>query len=189
MTETPKGDAFTKTPAEAAAFDPEAWISGAKPLTDTAKMSNRPDLVAQIEDLEEQLQKLNRAKSVDAALGDGGDDAEQVKIAQQIKALHEKLEGSWMHITLKALSMGKYAQLQDEFEDDPVGMATHGLAESVIEPKMTVEQWLAVHEVVGAGQFAGVWLKAQALTVDRPVTPDFSPASSSILAGLDSSKS
>jgi hypothetical protein len=188
-----QGDAFTK-PTDGEDFDFDSWLNGAKLPERSRTVYGRADLVAELEELEEQLQAANQNAILDDRLA--GSNTPQA-IAARIAAVQEEMKSSALTFRFKALDKtvtkalyNEAPKIKDDDGDkiaDQDWIAEHWIAKAAVHPKLTAEQVATLRERIGDGQFAGLWESAFLATNQKDVKVPFSVAAS--IANQDSSSS
>lgn len=110
--------------------------------------------------------------------------SERAKIAKQIAALRDEMAASEQAIVIRCLTPDELTGLQDDKERD----VCHQLAQQSVDPVLTADQWRAIGEVIGAGQWGALVGQANALVVGRVAVPDFSRSVSQTLSPPESSE-
>lgn len=190
----PKKDAFTKPDADG--FDFDSWLSTAKPPERSVTVYGRADLVAELEELEEQLQSANQSALNDDRLN-GGNTPKAV--AARISAVQGEMKSSAVTFRFRALSKATTKGFYDDApkvkdEDGEAGpdmewVATRWVAAASVQPKVTVAQVEQLREHIGEGQFVALWEAAFSATNQKRVSVPFSLAASLARDSEDSSSS
>lgn len=127
----------------------------------TVTIYTRPDLEAQIDDLEEELQRLvgpdgEVPTSVDATLGDT-DTARAFHLAEEIQACRKEYAASGRRIRIRQLPSDDWTAFrkrhQKELDDGPPfpdDMWSELIVLSAIEPALTAEQVGQLRKALGA---------------------------------------
>lgn len=192
MSAKKQGDAFTKQAA--AEFDFDSWLDGAKLPERSRTVYGRADLVAELEELEEQLQAANQATLSDDRLASAGTPQ---AIAARIARVQEEMKASAVTFRFQALpkrtTKALYEQAPKIKDDDGDEVADHDwlsehwVAAAAVHPKLTAEQVGTLRERIGDGQFAGLWESAFLATNQKDVKVPSSAAA--FIASQSSSQS
>lgn len=189
-------DATPDTPLDPAAFDLGTWIAGVTATVRSCTLYQRPDLLADIDELERRLTiagKTAKARGPEGedTLDDHGDDVDTIS-AQLTNALHEfaasavtfRVQGrtdEWRDAAEKRL---KKQGIRDETE-----IILRQLAESVVAPAGITYEHLAHLNTVSQPQIKMLLVAWQMANVQPPranVDVPFSPASSPKKSGRQS---
>lgn len=194
MTETP---ASAATPEEVDLplpedFDLDSWMQGLRPTVRAYTIYQRADLLAELEDLEKQLQLVEAPDADEYTMAD---DRSTEELNTRINALYQQLLDSRVTFKVEARSaewlkekglevkrMKGYSALS---KDDKAAMVTrHQLADAVVQPKgITVEHLERLEEVAGAQYRGLVATFFDACTHAPQVTAPTSPSSSASRGG------
>lgn len=184
-----QGEAFTKTDDE---FD--AWMSGARLPEKSVTVYGRADLVADLAELEEQLQAANQAVLVDERMN-GGSSARA--IAAKINAVQEEMKSSAMTFRFRSLPKatvkGIYADAPKVKDDDGEmtpdmdHVAVHWVAAACVSHNLTPAKVEQIQDRIGDGQFVGLWEAAFTASNEKRVSVPFSLAASMMRDEQDSS--
>lgn len=180
-----KGDAFTK-PDPAAEFDLDDFLSDATPHEESATVNKYGAMVAELQELEEQLTAAKQSALIDDRMN-GGNDPE--RIAAQITALQEKMRGGDMTFRFQALptaiTKSFYSEAPKVKDDDgdeaPDGewVAEAWVAKACVSingqpAHLTHAKVQALRPKIGDGQFAALWQAAFTATNEKRVSVPFS---------------
>jgi len=141
-------------------LDIDAWISGAKLPERAATVYARSDLVAEYEELDAELNRLQdqaRRESAagEATLGAGGGQAAMVRRMDEIR---DEIDASARTFRFRAVTREQFeavdAALKAEHGDDvPEAERTYATFAAGSIDGLTAEQWRKVRAVIGEGQF------------------------------------
>lgn len=172
------------------------WLAAARPAERTVPLCLRGDLVAEFEDLDRQLEQARRSAGDSLAAG-----SDVVVISQQLEALRAQMQAATKTFRLRALPRRQWRELvaahpprRDDngkpLESDTIGVNADSyfdavIRASVVEPKLTGEQWTRLlDEVLSDRQFDQLADAAWGLN-RRDVEVPFSRAASRILQTSD----
>lgn len=181
----------TETEEAVDGFDFGAWLSGAKKPERSVTVYGRADLVAELEELEEQLQAARNNPVHDDRLASTGTPQ---AIASKIARLQEQMRDSAHTFRFRALDQatvrGIYAAApqNEDGEYDADHVQAEWVAAACVAPAITPEQARQLQGAIGAGQFALLWDAAFAATNQKRVSVPFSLAAS-LVNSEDSSTS
>ena len=195
MTETP---ASAATPEEVDLplpedFDLDSWMQGLRPTVRAYTIYQRADLLAELEDLEKQLQLLEAPDADEYTMADVV--VGSLELNKQINALYQQLLDSRITFKVEARSAEWLKEKGLEVKrtkgysalskDDKAAMVTrHQLADAVVQPKgITVEHLERLEEVAGAQYRGLVAAFFDACTHAPQVTAPTSPSSSASRGG------
>ena len=185
----PTGDAFTKDPPatpDVETFDVRGWIRNTAPVTRSVTVYGRPDLMGEIEALDDRVVELQATEFDDDRLGYV---SEAQKVAQQAEELRVQMHASALRFRFRGLKNGELEEIKAEFgrEDDaPDGVGELDyriMARQCVQPAgLSWEDFRTLHENFGA-YFARTLMKtAQEAVMGGGVDVPFSSASSSLIA-------
>lgn len=186
------GQAFVKPVDDDADFD--AWLSGAKLHEESVTVYGRADLVADLQELEEQLQAANQHAILDDRLA--GSSTPQA-IAARIAKVQEEMRASARTFRFRSLPKHVTKAFYDEApkvkddDGDKVAdqdwVAEHWVAAACTSHALTAAKVEQLRERIGDGQFVALWEAAFTATNSKRVSVPFSVAAS--IANRDSSES
>lgn len=185
----PTGDAFTKdTPStpDVETFNLRAWIKGTSPVTRSVTVYGRPDLMGEIEALDERVVELQSTEFDDTRLGYV---SEAQQVAQQAEALRKEMHASALRFRFRGLKNGEYEAIKkdaglDGEQPDGIGELDYRVwARQCVEPKgIEWEDLRDLHDT-----FDNYFMRTIAVTANTAqsgggVDVPFSSASSSLIA-------
>lgn len=180
-------DAAVPQDALAEDFDLDAWIDEARLPERSVTVFGRADLVAELQELEEQLAKVRTS---------GGDDRlvdPASELQQRVREVEAQRQASARTFRFRALSAAEVRKIRTEAPKDVDGdpeaeyVAAAVLAASCVTPKgMTLDKARAVRAKIGEGQFDSLWQAAWGVSNDRRPDVPFLPAASAVLNNKDS---
>ena len=145
MTEVPGDTIADETPQlDPKTFDLTAWINGATSTVRAVTLYQRPDLVAQVDELQRQLRVAEAIPEDDRGMNDATPQGirqrlEQVAKEFEASALVFKVEGRSDEAREKIAKKLKKQNVTDEYE-----VALHQLADAIGEPKGVTVEFLRV---------------------------------------------
>lgn len=162
-------------------FDFDAWLSGARAQERAATVYGRGDLVADLEQLEEQYRAAKANPVNDDRLGATSNSPDA--IAARITDLQQQLRGSARTFRFRALDESEIAAVyagadrNDDGDYNPDQVKDAWIAKACISTTLTPEQVGRMRTALGAGQSAILWDAAFNATKSRVSVP-FSLAAS-----------
>lgn len=187
-------------------LDVDAFLAGVKPDLDKSidfYLVDRTNSIRQADDAAQDAQDAAETAEGAAELADErGDEAEAKKQSEAAKAYRAEaqkqaqaarehrdvMDASKRTVRLRPAdpdtlwSLLKQSQAGKDVRYDVV-------AATAVEPKWAADQWKQFGHAVGGTVFMEIFGMAQWVNDSMVVMPDFSKATSDLLAGLDSSKS
>lgn len=163
-----------------AAFD--AWLTTARLPERSVTVYGRADLVAEMEELEQQL-RSTRGAVVDDRLGGASGPG---MVASRIEELRAQMSASAMTFRFRALTKAESRAVLDgaprgaDGERDEDHVAAHWVAAGCVSHAMTAEQVREVRDRIGEGQFASLWDAAWGASNDKRVSVPFWPGVSAV---------
>lgn len=166
-------------------------IKGAKRERRTYKINLRGDLVAEIEQREDRLEKLqeenrNKIASGSARLGGpAADDTEAGRLAQEILDLRNEMAGDWLELVLEHQGFDKWRDFKlnhpprEEVEEDKVtnlnydALVRDFMPGCVVEPSLDDEDWEGLFRSCNPGDLrdlGGVAYGLHERTLDVPLS-------------------
>ncbi|WP_372699421.1 hypothetical protein [Arthrobacter sp. JSM 101049] len=160
-------------------FDVDAWLSGATKPTRSAKVFQRGDLLAEIDELAARIELAEKAEELapgETALSDSPN-----RLRAKYADLVEEFNESALTVRLKAHTKDEQKLITKKHKD-PTD-AGFALVSEAITPVMSVEQLKKLHSLVGEFQFGAI-LKAYNEACQGVVEPsaDFLPRPSTTAA-------
>lgn len=196
--ETPE-TTLDKTEIRAADFDVDAWINGGEAFTKTVQVTNKPRAGLELDELIDELDKIEKAK--DARSADGGPrrtagsragsafTPAEVELKERMKALLADLDGTWVEVVLRPLDPFESNKLVDTIKNrmDRLAAALELAATIGGKPKKR-DFWVRFMKAIGSGQTIKLETTLERIS-SASVSPDFSERVSSLLDGATSSSS
>jgi hypothetical protein len=174
------GEAFGINGDKAEDFNLDDWITGARLPEKSVTVYGRADLVADIHELERDLETVRAAR--DERLPGPGQPPQA--IAAEIEAKRTQMEASALTFRFRALlsteAIAAEEKAQRKLTDDEVGYIH--LSKQCIHPEVTSAQWAQIRAKIGEGQFQAILEAAGSASYDRRVSVPFSLAASALLA-------
>lgn len=184
-------ETFTKPDDDCDGFDLEGWITGLRLPERVAVVYGRGDLHAEWQALEQRFEDARRAREKRDGAGDERltGQSEERRLAEQMEQIRGELIASKRSFRLRALADPAEAVKQVKAEAGKGASQTEityrMLERQAVEPKVTWQQWRAIHQGIGDGQFAHILETANKATGDRKVDVPFSLAASAVLSTQD----
>ena len=183
--------------AKPAEFDLEAWVAGKVTQTDTVEVSAKSGLVKQLGDLvDEHARLLKETDKPTRRMAEKPADADAV--AEQIRAVAEELDGSWLTVDMRAPTPTERRKSQSAGKEEEEKVAAMLAITATVRPShdddadpATLDQagWLQIFDAIGANQYQRVAEAMAVLAYGKGVTPGFSQRALSYLETRSSSKS
>lgn len=174
-------------------FDLDAWIDGAKLPEKSVTVYGRADLVAEFEQLNEQLRTMKAAATLDDGRLSGDP---QARLARRMEDVRTEMQSSALTFRFRAILKEAGDEIRGaapkDSDGDPDGgyVAAHWIAAACVSPAgLTAEKANAIRARIGEGQYAALWNTAWSVSNDRSVSVPFSLAASELLSRPDSSPS
>lgn len=175
------GQSLTKSTTDE--FDIDSWITGAKLPEKAVTVYGRADLIAQYQDLEQQLLSTqDGGPSDDRMTGDP-----RARIARRMEQVRDDMRSSAVTFRFRALLKDEVKAIRDaaprnkDGDADDEFVAARWIAAASIAPRLTPEQAESIRAKIGEGQYAALWDAAYSAANDKRVSVPFSLAASAAL--------
>jgi hypothetical protein len=158
MTEVDHLDALIDTHGQPEQFDLAGWLAGVQPAERAVVVYQRPDLMAQADELTHAHQLAKRLPATDQSLGESSPAA----LAARLRELHSQLENSRLVIKLRALSADRLREITKQVrkqhpaftpEDQQDEATLQMIAESVKTPTLSLETARQLRTALGTAQW------------------------------------
>jgi hypothetical protein len=161
-----------------ATFDLDAWIDGAQRTERSAVVYARPDLLAEIDHLDRQIESSRRAGPDDRGLDDPTPESLREKRDQLVAAFH----ASALEVRVRGLTRDEMNDREDAAKKDGVtgtDVDLYVLASAIVSPRFTLAQLKRMLERVGDSQINSIVQAYHRASAERPaVDVPSSPAAS-----------
>ncbi len=124
-------------------MDVDAWIAGAKRQQRSVLIYQRPDIVAELDEINQELTTLRAAGQDIAALED--------RWTQRALAFTE----SSLRVTVQGQTLAEIAAIKaaaSALDEDEAQMNARLLAAAIVQPVFNSEQIMALHDAIGDAQ-------------------------------------
>jgi len=139
--------------------DIDAWIDGAQRMRRSVLIYQRPDLVAELDTIN---QEMTTAKAAGLDIGD---------YESRWESTARAFADSGLRVTVEGQTVDEVASLRAEStalgEDDEQESA-RVLAKAIVSPKVTVAQLIALHNALGDAQFEQILAAWRSACFDPP---------------------
>ncbi|NOJ59760.1 hypothetical protein [Arthrobacter sp. 260] len=173
---------MTNSPDE---FDLDGWVKGIKRPERSVTVYQRPDIIAELDELERQIKTARRVAQDDE--GSLGSKRSLRALEGEYQRMAQEFSDSALTIRLRLVDADEKKRIVAKSKKgDMADFAGRMWSAAIISPKVTPKQALALLSSIDEVQLAAVQEKFDAMQADMPsVSADFLPRSSGRESGTE----